>query len=66
MTKRETIDRILQRNQSASPEFLAEFDADELRAYLRQLESLDIRPGRQIEADPEVRAPEHPVPSTGY
>ena len=41
MTKRETIDRIVVHNPSARPEFLAEFTPDELRDYLRQLESLE-------------------------
>lgn len=41
MTKRETIDRIVAHNPSARPEFLAEFTPDELRDYLRQLESLE-------------------------
>jgi hypothetical protein len=40
MTKRETIDRIVARNPSARPEFLAEFTPEELGDYLRQLESV--------------------------
>jgi len=38
MTKRQLIDDILLLNRSAKPEFLAQFDADELDAYLRHLQ----------------------------
>ena len=44
MSKRETIERIIARNPSARPEFLAEFSLDDLGAYLRQLESLQSDP----------------------
>jgi len=40
MTKREIIDRIGQLNPTARPDFLADFDADDLRAYLHQLTEL--------------------------
>ncbi len=40
MIKRELIDQIIRLNTSAKPEFLAQFDEDELRAYLRQLREL--------------------------
>jgi len=40
MTKRDVIDRIMQRNPTAKPEFLCEFDAGDLEAYLRQLEAV--------------------------
>lgn len=51
MTKRETIDRIVVRNPSAKPEFLAEFTPQELRDYLRQLESLDGSPRQTVPAE---------------
>ncbi len=38
MTKRQLIDDILLLNRSAKPEFLAQFDAEELDAYLRHLQ----------------------------
>ncbi len=44
MSKRETIERILARNPSARPEFLAEFSLDDLSDYLRQLESVSAAP----------------------
>lgn len=37
MTKRQTIDEILSLNRTAAPEFLAEFDVEDLEAYLRRL-----------------------------
>ena len=43
MTKRDAIDRIMRRNPSAKPEFLAEFSDQDLHDYLDQLESLDDR-----------------------
>ena len=45
MTKRETIDRIVAHNPSAKPEFLAQFTSNQLRDYLRQLESLGEKRG---------------------
>ena len=50
MTKRETIDRIVAHNPSARPEFLVEFTPDELRDYLRQLESLEDSPQQTVPA----------------
>ncbi len=47
MTKRDAIERIMQRNRSAKPEFLAEFSDRDLHDYLHQLESLDDRPPPQ-------------------
>lgn len=44
MTKREAIERIIQSNPSAKPEFLAKFTPEEIQAYLRQLESVKDRP----------------------
>lgn len=37
MTKRQIIDEIIQINRSAKAEFLAQFDAEELDAYLQHL-----------------------------
>ncbi len=37
MTKRETIDRIMEINTSARPEFLAVFSCESLREYLSHL-----------------------------
>ncbi len=37
MTKRQTIDQILNMNRSAKPEFLAQFDQEDLDEYLRHL-----------------------------
>ncbi len=37
MTKRQTIDQILAINTSARPEFLAQFDQEDLNEYLRHL-----------------------------
>ncbi|HUU84072.1 MAG TPA: hypothetical protein VM243_11270 [Phycisphaerae bacterium] len=48
MTKRETIDRIVARNPSARPEFLAEFTPRQLCDYLQQLESLDLSAPRTV------------------
>ena len=41
MSKRELIDRILQINKSAKPEFLARFSEEELDKYLENLLDLD-------------------------
>ncbi|MFW6155275.1 MAG: hypothetical protein ACOC95_08665 [Planctomycetota bacterium] len=38
MTKRQLIDEILLLNRSAKPDFLAQFDPEELEAYLRHLQ----------------------------
>ena len=38
MTKRQIIDDILSLNRSAKPEFLSQFDTEELDAYLRHLQ----------------------------
>ena len=61
MTKRQAIDRIMQRNPSARPDFLADFTPEELQAYLRQLESL--RRYRQPDGSPaaEAAAQRHPL-----
>lgn len=40
MSKRELMDRIIQINRSARPEFLQQFSETELDEYLRQLESI--------------------------
>ncbi len=40
MTKREIIDRIMRLNRTARPEFLADFDEDDLRAYMQHLEAV--------------------------
>jgi len=42
MSKRELIDCIYEINQSAKPEFLANFSEDELKDYLEHLMELDI------------------------
>ncbi len=44
MTKRDAIEQIMKHNPSARPEFLSRFSEEELRAYLRQLESIQTRP----------------------
>ena len=51
MTKHDTMEAIMRLNPTARPEFLAEFAADELRDYLRQLEGLFRRDRRRSEAD---------------
>ena len=57
MTKRETIDRIVAHNPSAKPEFLAQFTAQQLHDYLRQLELLITQPVGNIAAgaSPEMQ-----------
>ncbi len=57
MTKRETIDRIITRNPSARPEFLAEFTAEDLDAYLRQLESVKRRSPHEAPRQTRVACP---------
>ncbi|MFQ5490138.1 MAG: hypothetical protein ACE5GE_05390 [Phycisphaerae bacterium] len=47
MTKRETIDRIMNRNPSARPEFLVQFCEADLAEYLRQLEAVGSDPRRR-------------------
>ena len=42
MSKRETIDFIMEINKSAKPEFLAQFPQDELDVYLEHLMELDM------------------------
>ena len=42
MTKRETIDYICEINRSAKPEFLAQFDAEDLDMYLEHLMEIDL------------------------
>ena len=42
MSKRELIDCICEINKSASPEFLAAFPEEDLKAYLEQLMELDF------------------------
>jgi hypothetical protein len=56
MSKREMVDRIMARNPSARPEFLADFSEEELGAYLRQLESVDDTPPSADGALPHVIA----------
>jgi hypothetical protein len=41
MSKRETIDLIRRFNNTAQPEFLANFDQEDLLAYLHQLQELE-------------------------
>jgi hypothetical protein len=55
MSKREMIDRIMARNPSARPEFLADFSEEELGAYLHQLESVGDTPPSAHGALPHVR-----------
>jgi len=43
MSKRELIDCICQINTSAKPEFLAEFDENQLAEYLEHLMELDLQ-----------------------
>ena len=54
MTKSDTMEAIMRLNPSAKPEFLAEFAADQLRDYLRQLESLFQRGRERGETDDRV------------
>jgi len=42
MSKRELIDCICEINKSASPEFLAAFSEEDLKAYLEHLMELDL------------------------
>ena len=42
MTKREVIDRIIEINPSAKPEFLAQFSIEELDLYLEHLMELNL------------------------
>ncbi|MHC4715881.1 MAG: hypothetical protein ACYS5V_02850 [Planctomycetota bacterium] len=42
MTKRELIDQITHLNASATPAFLAEFEASELGAYLQRLQRVAL------------------------
>ncbi len=42
MSKREIIDFILEINNGAKPEFLAQFSAEELDLYLEHLMELDL------------------------
>ncbi len=42
MTKRETIDYILEINRSAKPEFLAQFSSEDLDMYLEHLMEIDL------------------------
>ncbi len=39
MNKRQLIDAVRQLNQTAQPDFLAQFDEDSLRQYLEHLQS---------------------------
>lgn len=55
MSKRETIDRIRRLNPTAQPEFLATFQADDLLAYLHQLQELDRERREQIVESPAER-----------
>jgi hypothetical protein len=48
MSKREIIDRIMRLNRTAQPEFLAEFDEQDLQLYMEHLESVE---------EPRERAP---------
>lgn len=47
MTKRQIIDRIARLNRSAAPEFLAQFNEEDLLAYLRQLCELRLERRRK-------------------
>jgi hypothetical protein len=43
MDKKELIDRICEINKTATPEFLARFSREELRAYLEHLQEVDLQ-----------------------
>lgn len=51
MTKREMIDQIQRLNASAKPEFLADFEEEDLLAYLHQLKELERDRRRQAELE---------------
>ncbi len=48
MTKRETIDMIMEINRSARPEFLAEFEQRDLDLYLENLLEVDTEPALMV------------------
>ncbi len=56
MSKRDMIDRIRRLNPSARPEFLAEFEENDLLDYLRQLSELEHEQMRQAERELALQA----------
>ena len=58
MTKRDIIDRIVELNRSARPEFLSRFTEADLLAYLRQLEA--VATPRKDQPQPARREPAVP------
>ena len=56
MSKRDMIDRIRRLNPTAQPEFLAEFNDEDLLAYLRQLTELEREQSRNAKHEPALQA----------
>jgi hypothetical protein len=56
MSKRDMIDRIRRLNPTAQPEFLADFDEDDLLDYLRQLTELECEQSRHAKYEPALQA----------
>ena len=54
MTKREVIDRIIEINPSAKPEFLAEFSRESLAEYLQHLTDVLVEKHEQTFLEPSL------------
>ncbi len=61
MTKRQTIDEILSLNHTAAPEFLAEFDVEDLQAYLRRLTPAEPPVAKAPAAEPQAAEADRPA-----